>query len=117
MAALYADENVSRPLVEALIRLGHDVLTALVDGRTNENVVDSDVLNRALSLGRAVLSNNWWDFVRLYRQAAAHSGVVVYTDDPDFLALAGRISAAVKALPSLANELIRVYRGPLPPAP
>jgi hypothetical protein len=59
MAALYADENVAQPLVEALIGLGHGVLTALADGRANQNIADPGVLVRAVAVGRAVLSNNW----------------------------------------------------------
>lgn len=116
MATLYADENVPRPLVEALIYLGHDVLTALADGRANQNIADPDVLARATALGRVVFSNNWWDFIRLHRQALNHAGIVVYTDDPDYRAVAGRIDAEIVGRPSLVNELIRVYR-PNPQVP
>jgi hypothetical protein len=56
MAALYADENVPADLVEALVRRGHDVLTAHADGRANQKVADPDVLARAAALGRAILS-------------------------------------------------------------
>jgi hypothetical protein len=116
VANLYADENVPQPLVEALILVGHDVLTALADGRANQNIADPDVLVRAVALGRSMLSNNWWDFIRLHRQVPTHGGIVVYTDDRDYPALAGRISAAVAGLPFLVNELVRVYR-PRPPVP
>jgi DNA-binding NarL/FixJ family response regulator len=116
MATLYADENVPQPLVEALFLLGHDVLTALADGRANQNIADPDVLARAVALGWAMLSNNWWDFIRLHRQSAGHAGIVVYTDDPDYAALAGRINAGIAGLPSLVSELVRIYC-PNPPAP
>ena len=116
MAALYADENVTRPLVEALVLLGHDVLTALADGRANQNIADPLVLARAVALGRAILSNNWWDFIRLHRKSTTHAGIVIYTDDPDYAALAGRINNGIIGQPSLVNELVRVYR-PSPPVP
>ena len=58
MAALYADENVPRALIDALRTLGHDVLTAYDDGRANQGILDADVLARAVQLGRAVLTND-----------------------------------------------------------
>jgi hypothetical protein len=117
MAALYADENVPTRLSEALVLLGHDVLTIQTDGRANQGIVDADGLARAVALGRAVLSNNWWDFVRLHRQNQVHAGVIVYTDDPDYPGLAGRIDVAIAALPTLVGALVRVYRPSLPSVP
>ena len=45
--ALYADENFPLRVVEELRRLGHDVLTALEDGRANQSITDNDLLARA----------------------------------------------------------------------
>jgi len=56
VAALYADENVRFDLVDALRALGHDVLTALADGRAGQGIPDSLVLARATHLGRAVVT-------------------------------------------------------------
>jgi hypothetical protein len=110
VAALYADENVPLPVVVALRAAGHDVLTAVEDGRANQQVPDPDVLARAAGLGRAVLTGNRRHFVRLHRANPAHAGVVAYTEDLDFLALAARIDAAVTAAPTLAGQLIRVNK-------
>ena len=56
---LYADEDFSYPVVEALRQLGHDVMTAQDDGRTG--TADPQILARAHSLGRAVLTGRpWW---------------------------------------------------------
>ena len=74
MASLYADENVPLPLVGALRALGHDVLTALDDGRANQGIGDQEVLDRATALGRAVLTNNRKDFHRLHRHRPNHAG-------------------------------------------
>lgn len=115
MAYLYADENVPPALVEALQALGHNVLSARDDGRAHQGVPDANVLARATALGRAVLTNNGWDYIRLHGLNPSHAGIVVYTDQPsDRRALAARIDAAV-AVPSLANQLLRVNLPNRPP--
>jgi hypothetical protein len=53
------------------------------------------MLDRAHVLGRAVVTYNRWDYERLDRQGAAHSGVVSATQDSDHPALAARIDAAL----------------------
>src|SRR6185369_7537458 len=90
---LYADEDFPHPAVEELSRLGHDVLTAQDDGRCQAS--DADILNRAHSLNRAVITNNRRDFERLHRGGVAHSGIVSATKDNDFPALAGRIDGVL----------------------
>lgn len=93
MAQLYADENFDYPAAEAFRQLGHDVLTAQEDGR--RATPDRDVLARAHSLGRAVLTFNRRDFERLHRQGMVHSGMIVARHDRNSAALAGRIDAAI----------------------
>jgi len=110
VALLYADENFPFPVVLALRAAGHDVLTALDDGRAGSGIPDPDVLALATALGRAVLTHNRTDFFRLHRSTPTHAGIVACKDDIDFLALAGRIHAAVSAPPSLAGQLVRVNR-------
>src|SRR5437870_3498332 len=90
---LYADEDFPLPVVEALRLVGHDVLTAQDDGR--RQTPDPLILARAHALGRAVQTRNRWDFERLDRQGADHSGIVSTTPDDDFLALAARIDTAL----------------------
>jgi hypothetical protein len=48
--SLYADENVPLRLVQELRRLGHDVLTALEDGKANQAITDADVSQERLNL-------------------------------------------------------------------
>jgi hypothetical protein len=111
MARLYADEDVPRPLVERLRTLGHDLLTALEAGQANQSVPDSDVLDQATSLGRAVLTHNRKDFKRLHAVRPGHAGIVSCTrDDADPEALATRIDGALAANPNLAGQHIRVNR-------
>jgi hypothetical protein len=108
---LYADEDFALPVVLELRRLGHDVVTAQEDGR--KATPDPDILARAHSLGRAVLTYNRSDFERLDRQGAAHSGILSATHDTDFLALAVRIHTRLTNLPP-GRWCVRVNRLPTP---
>jgi Domain of unknown function (DUF5615) len=112
MARLYADENFDYPIVEELRRLGHDVLTAQEAGQGGQKIPDPAVLAYATAAGRAVLTLNHRDFKRLYRQGVPHAGIVSCTRDDDSAALAGRIHAAVSALPVLANQFVRITKLP-----
>jgi len=56
-----------------------------------------------------VLTHNRLHFVRLHNtHVADHSGIVVCSVDLDFRRLARRIDAAVSALPSMVNQLLRI---------
>lgn len=108
-ARLYADENFALGAVTELRRLGHDVLTAYEDGRANQTVPDEDVLARAVTLGRALLTMNRKDFKRLHWQVVGqgkeHAGIVICTYDPDFPGQAARIAEAVAATPNLRGQI------------
>ncbi len=108
---LYADEDFSFPVVEELRRLGHDVVTAQEDGRTA--TPDPDVLARAHSLGRAVVTYNRRHFERLHRQGADHSGILSATHDSDFPGLAARLHAMLGGL-TPGRWCLRVNRPPSP---
>jgi hypothetical protein len=109
---LYADEDFSYPVVEELRRQGHDVLTAQEDGRTA--APDPDILARAHTLGRAVLTYNRRHFERLHKQGDAHSGILSAPHERDFPALAARIHSALTGL-VLGRWCIRVNRPPPTP--
>ena len=117
MASLYADEYFPFPVVERLRALGHDVLTALDDGRAGQGIPDPQVLARATQLGRAVLTHNRKDYHRLHRLDPNHGGIVSCTRDDDVDALAARIDAAITPLPALAGQLVKVVRPNPPPTP
>jgi hypothetical protein len=112
LALLYADENFPTPTVEALRRLGHDVLTAGEAGQASQGIPDADVLTFAHARGRAVLTHNRKDFRSLHSSGRPHSGLVLCTEDTDFAALAGRIDSALSTQASLAGCLVRVVRPP-----
>jgi predicted nuclease of predicted toxin-antitoxin system len=114
MARLYADEDFDYPVVEHLRQLGHDVLTVQEAGQGGQRIPDADVLAFAIAAGRAVVTCNRWDFIKLHAQVQTHAGIVVCTRDADVHALAVRINRALVKRGDLSNQLVRVN---LPPAP
>lgn len=111
MARFYANENFRRPVIEALERLGHDVLTSLQAGNANQGIPDDEVLAFARSENRILLTFNRKHFIRLHQKNPVHPGIIVCTEDSDQEALAKRIHDAV--LPfngNLENQLVRVNR-------
>lgn len=111
MARFYANENIALQVVTELRRLGHDVLTSVEAGKANASVPDSEVLVFAAAEDRILLSHNRRHFLQLHRRRqAAHSGMVLCSFDPDYVALAERIHAAVEALPEMREQVIRVNR-------
>jgi hypothetical protein len=95
VAAFYADENFRYPVVDALRRLGHDVLTCQEARRAGRGIDDTIVLEDALRMGRILLTQNRGDFKKLHASGLAHQGIVLCTYDRDAEALAQRIVEAV----------------------
>lgn len=110
MASLYANENFPRQVVEALRRLGHDVLTSQEAGNAGRGVPDDAVLAFAVQAGRAVLTLNRRDFIRLHRVAPVHAGLIVCTEDADVEGQAARIYDAIAVAGPLTGLLLRVNR-------
>jgi hypothetical protein len=110
VASFYADENFPAQGVEALRGLGHDVLTALDAGQANQRIPDEAVLQFATQAGRAVLTLNRWQFIRLHSRFPRHAGIVVCSSEADVDRQAAAIDAAVRATALLAGALIRINR-------
>lgn len=112
MAAIYANENFPRRVVNELRLLGHDVMTSLEAGRANQMVPDEEVLTFATQQQRAVLTLNRLDFFRLHGSTGAqHAGIIACTrDDENPAAFALRIHSAIMGVTSLAGQLVRVVR-------
>ncbi len=108
MASFYANENFPRRTVEALRTLGHDVLTTQEAGNAGQAIPDHDVLDFATRAGRAVLTLNRRDFIRLHKRGISHAGIVVCTEHTDTAAQAARVHDSVTSLSSLAGQLVRV---------
>jgi Domain of unknown function (DUF5615) len=110
LSQFYADENFRYPVVEALRKLGHDVLTAKEAGRAGVGIDDDTVLEDAAAANRILLSQNRRDFIRRHKAGLPHQGIVVCTYDPDPERLASRIDEAVAAEGAPGRWLIRVNR-------
>lgn len=112
MAAIYANENFPRRVVNELRLLGHDVLTSQEAGKANQMVPDEEVLQFATEQQRAVLTLNRLDFFRLHRSTGGnHAGIIACTrDDENPHAFANRIHTAISVPPTLSGRLIRVVR-------
>lgn len=111
MAKFYTNENIRRRIVEALRDHGHDVLTSFEAGNANLGISDDKVLDFARSENRTVLTFNRKDFMRLHQQNSNHAGIIVCTEDKDYVALAKRIHEVVMTFNGeTENQLIKVNR-------
>jgi hypothetical protein len=110
VARLYANENFSFPVVEELRRLGHDALTVAETGKANQKMSDVQVLEFAISEGRAVLTLNRKHFIKLHSERPSHAGIIACTYDANFDAIANRIHAAISGVPDLTGMIVRVNR-------
>jgi hypothetical protein len=108
VARIYADEDFSRGVIEALRILGHDVLTVQEAGQAEQQIPDAAVLAFAHAHGRAVLTFNRWDFIKLHKRRVEHSGIIACTRDPRTGELALRIHDAIQG--ELRGLLIRINR-------
>lgn len=74
------DEHVPRAITEGVKRCGVDVLTVQADGATGSE--DSDVLDRAMLLGRVVVTNDEDFHVQASRRQRAREPFagVIYVD-------------------------------------
>lgn len=108
MAFLYSDENFPLGVVSALRAFGEDVVAIQERGRGDQGVPDSDVLQLATLEGRAVLTLDRFDFVRLHRVQPGHAEIIVCSADRSATAPAARIHAAVSEHADLHGLLLRV---------
>ena len=110
MTRFLADENFAAAVTAHLRVIGYDVLTCVEAGIANRGTSDADVLAAAASDRRTVLTYNRKHFIRLHDVGGPHAGIVVCTEDRDYVGQAARIAAAVRAAPTLDCQLIRVNR-------
>jgi hypothetical protein len=110
LAKFYSAENFPYAAVEALRKLGHNVLTTLEAGQADQRIPDHEVLQYATQEDRIVLTFNRKDFIKLHEKDTSHVGIVVCKVDVDFEALASRIDKAVKEKDTMQHQLVRVTR-------
>jgi len=79
---LLVDEDTqSRRLVQLLVDAGHDVVS--VSDEELEGVSDEVVLDRARTLGRALLTQNVRDFRELHEENPEHPGILCVFHERD----------------------------------
>ena len=110
MAQLYTNENFPLPAVEVLRSLGRDVVTTQDAGRANLSVPDEDVLAFACNQRRILITLNRKHFIQLHQTKHEHSGIIVCTYDPDFVALAHRVHTVILNHAEMKGQLVRVSR-------
>ena len=110
MIKLYTNENFPFPSVQALKKLGYDVLTTQDAGLAGKAISDIDVLKYAIKQKRILITLNRKHFIYLYSKIPEHYGIIVCTFDLDFIALANRIHQAISEMKDLSKKLIRINR-------
>jgi hypothetical protein len=95
LARLYSNENFPFATVEALRKLGHDVLTTQGAGKAGQAIPDDEVLQFAIRDKRSVLTMNRRDFIKLHTKTPEHEGIIVCKFDIDYQGLAERIHIAL----------------------
>ena len=110
MVKLYADEGFPMDVSKYLAELHYDVLTVQEAGKANVGIPDEEVLAYATFQARAVITLNRLDFMRLHKRMPNHAGIVVCSQDLNFVRLATRVNEKLADLKDLSGQLIRVYR-------
>lgn len=100
---LYLDEDITPLLARLLRERGHDVISCRDIGATG--ITDEDQLARATELGRAILSSNYGDFIRISRECVLysrpHGGIIVSYHQID----TNEISDALELVSRLMTEI------------
>ncbi len=98
---LFTDEHVHSGLANALRRHGCDAVSCLEANRVNQGISDEAQLAYATEYGRAMLTNNMIDFIRLdqtwKRNGQQHAGIILYTRINTFGELLRRIEQHLAA--------------------
>jgi predicted nuclease of predicted toxin-antitoxin system len=100
---LFLDEDITPLLARLLRERGHDVVSCRDIGATG--ITDEEQLERATGLGRAILSSNYGDFIRIsracVRDGRAHGGIIISYHQIDI----DEISDAVELVARLMTEI------------
>ena len=111
MEKLYVNENFPLPAVKLLREFGYDILTSADAGNANQRIPDEDVLQFAIAENRILLTLNRRDFIQIHKTIPIHLGIIICTEDIDFIGFANRIHAILEQNKNLfENQLIRVYK-------
>jgi predicted nuclease of predicted toxin-antitoxin system len=111
MERLYVNENFPLPVVKLLRDFGHDVLTSADAGNANQQIPDEYVLQFTISENRILVTLNRRDFIQIHKTIPIHFGIIICTEDINFIGFANRIHTLLETNKGLfENQLLRVYR-------
>ncbi len=100
---VYTDEMIHKGLANTLRSLGYDAESCEEAGRANQGIRDEDQLAYAAQAGRAMLTFNMGDFVRLDRVwktvGWSHAGIIVSPALEDFGELLRRVTYHLDTYP------------------
>lgn len=107
--SLYLDEDVVPELARLLRSHGHDAVSAHEVGALQ--LEDPEQLERATSEGRALLTYNYHDFLRIsdewFRSGRSHAGIVISYRQYSRHELGALFRAVVALLESLTAEALQ----------
>jgi hypothetical protein len=113
---LYSDEDVDPALALGLRQDGYDALSSHEAGRTNQKISDEDQLIYAVQQGRAILSFNTADFIKLDREWKAagkrHYGIIVSLRINDVGELLRRVKKHLDTVSPAQQENILLWLQP-----
>jgi predicted nuclease of predicted toxin-antitoxin system len=109
MIKLYANEQFPFDAVIELRKLGYDVLTTHDVSKSGKGIADIEVLSFAISLERAVITFDK-DFFKLHRNNPNHCGIILCTENRNYLQLAQIIHTKLSQISQIEKQLVRITK-------
>lgn len=107
---LLADEDFDFPIVLKLRELGIDIITVADLLLDNQGTPDTDIYKVATDHGRAVVTFNRKDFLRIHNQSTRHSGIIVCKRNTPVALLVQKISDLVQSTVDFSGQLHRIVQ-------
>jgi len=115
---LYSDEDINPALAPTLCQDGYDVLSTYAAGRANQRISDEAQLLYAVEQGRALLTFNVRDFVRLdslwQTAGQRHHGIVVSPRIDDLGELLRRVKQHLDTVSPAQQDNVLLWLRPVP---
>jgi hypothetical protein len=115
---LFTDEHISDTLARALKRRGYDVESCEEAGRANRGIPDEEQLTYATQHGRAILTFNRNDFLRLDAQwkrvGQQHGGIIISVAVRDVGELLRRVERHLDICPPSVQHDTLLWLDPSP---
>ena len=109
MIKFYANEQFPFDAVIELRKLGYDVLTTHDVSKSGKGITDIEVLSFAISLERVVITFDK-DFFKLHRDNPNHCGIILCTENRNYLQLAQTIHTKLSPISQIEKQLVRITK-------